>query len=141
MTKYDKKNTVQAPFYFMKDYESAYFELLRLARVFDERRDTNRSDRLITTLNQISKYANIHKRLIPLLNDKAHKLKVFNRLTDESKKILTNGTQQGIVTELARKKQLIYECLLSSHDHQSPTSLCCGVPPVSCLLVVWDWLC
>ncbi|WP_057832341.1 nucleotidyltransferase family protein [Colwellia sp. TT2012] len=97
---------------FVKKHNESYFQLLRLARV-SEGVDSDVIDRkkAITILNQLPFFheehkQKVHKRLIPLLNDKAHKLAIFNALSAESQKILMLGTQQGIVTELASKKQL-----------------------------------
>lgn len=97
---------------FVKDYDEVYFELLRLARI-TERSDNHSSEHhaieqktAIKVLNQLPLFEKAHKRIIPLLSDKAHKLAIFNDLSAESKKVLTTCTQQGIVTELAKKQQL-----------------------------------
>lgn len=60
----------------------------------------------INTLNQVSTFQSIHKRILPLLNNKAHTLQIFTKLSAHTQQILTSATQQGIVTELARNKQL-----------------------------------
>ena len=100
--------TIQySSFDFVKDHDEVYFELLRLARI-TECADDITIDRkaAITVLNQLPLFEKMHKRIIPLLNDKAHKLDVFEELSAETQNTLTNVTQQGIVTELAKKQQL-----------------------------------
>lgn len=112
---------------FVKEHSETYFELLRLARISecaDSHVDHNDIDRrkAITVLNQLPFFheehkQKVHKRIIPLLNDKAHKLAIFNELSAESQQILTSFTQQGIVTELARKMQLNnIIAVLSAHN-------------------------
>jgi len=112
---------------FVKKHSETYFELLRLARVsegVDSHVDHNDIDRrkAITVLNQLPFFheehkQKEHKRIIPLLKDKAHKLSIFDELSAESQKTLTTITQQGIVTELARKMQLDkLIAVLSAHD-------------------------
>jgi hypothetical protein len=103
---------------FVKNHNDVYFELLKLARntEYDSKSDCSNDhitelsgidqNKAITTLNQLSLFEKIHKRIIPLLNDKAHKLAIYDDLSAESKKVLTSATQQSVVTELARKKQL-----------------------------------
>ncbi len=92
---------------FVKKLDESYFELLRLARISDCACH-NVIDLYIATklLNQLPLFEKVHKRIIPLLYDKAQKLGVFNDLSPEIQKILTATTQQGVVTELARKNQL-----------------------------------
>jgi len=92
---------------FVKEQDESYFELLRLARISVEP-DNNAVDSLaaIKLLNQLPVFHKEHKRIIPLLNDKAHELNIFSELSPESQKLLMTSTQQGIVTELARKTQL-----------------------------------
>ena len=97
---------------FVKDHDEIFFELLRLARITESADNLSREHRVIeqkaaiTVLNQLPLFEKAHKRIIPLLNDKAHKLAIFDDLSAESQKILTTITQQGIVTELAKKQQL-----------------------------------
>lgn len=115
------KHSQVAQYDFAKNHPMAYFDLLRLARVTDHSVDgcseevnkaisenANQTDResAITVLNQLSQFEKAHKRIIPLLNAKALKLEVFNALSPECQQILTKHTQQGIVTELAKKQQL-----------------------------------
>jgi hypothetical protein len=101
---------------FVKKHDEIYFELLRLARVSEgvdshvHHNDIERN-KAIAVLNQLPFFHDehkqkIHKRIIPLLNNKAYKLAIFNDLSAESQKILTRFTQQGVITELARKQQL-----------------------------------
>ena len=92
---------------FVKEHNETYFELLRLAGINNGTdNDVIERNATIALLNKLPLFKKEHKRLIPLLNDKAHKLAVFNALSAESQKTLMLGTQQGIVTELASKKQL-----------------------------------
>lgn len=96
---------------FVKEHNETYFELLRLARVSASINECENSDvvdrkKAVKILNQLPLFEKVHKRIIPLLNDKAHKLAVFNDLSTECQNTLTKFTQQGIVTELARKQQL-----------------------------------
>ena len=92
---------------FVKKQDESYFELLRLAR-FSKGADDQPCDlpKAITLLNQLPLFSKVHKRIIPLLNAKAHKLAIFNQLTPQSQQLLTTITQQGIVTELGKKQQL-----------------------------------
>jgi hypothetical protein len=97
---------------FAKKHNNTYFQLLRLARISDcsenysVKHQLSERNTAISALNALPLFKQEHQRIIPLLNDKAHKLAVFNALSAESQKILTTITQQGIVTELARKMQL-----------------------------------
>jgi hypothetical protein len=103
---------------FVKVHHETYFELLRLARI-SEGLDAPVIDQkmAITLLNKLPLFKKEHKRIIPLLNDKAHKLAIFNGLSAESQNILTAATQQGVVTELAKKQQLnTIITTLSAHE-------------------------
>ena len=63
---------------FVKDRDETYFELLRLARISEA--DSNNAlnqKAAVKLLNQLPLFIKEHKRIIPLLNDKAHKLAVF----------------------------------------------------------------
>ncbi len=92
---------------FVKELDESYFELLRLARISGcVNPHIIDLPVAIKLLNQLPLFEKTHKRIIPLLYDKAHKLAIFNDLSPESQKLLTTITQQGIVTELARKIQL-----------------------------------
>lgn len=99
-------------FDFVKEHNDTYFELLRLARISEcESNHVFDLSAATTLLNKLPLLYNgrkqkEHQRIIPLLNDKAHKLAIFKGLSAESQKVLTTITQQGIVTELARKRQL-----------------------------------
>jgi hypothetical protein len=104
---------------FVKKHDEVYFELLKLARISEGENSHSDIDRnnTIKILNQLPLFEKTHKRIMPLLNDKAHKLAIFNDLSSESQKILTTCTQQGIVTELAKKQQLTKIVqTLSAHD-------------------------
>jgi len=101
----------QSQYDFVKDHDQVYFDLLRLARITEHyENDQNNKEAYkkaaITALNQLPLYAKTHKRLIPLLNAKAHKLNIYDQLLPQSQQLLTTYTQQGIVTELAKKQQL-----------------------------------
>lgn len=101
------KPSQQPTYDFVKDHDQVYFDLLRLARITEHNDiDQNNKETAITALNQLPLYAKTHKRLIPLLNAKAHKLNIFEQLSPQSQQLLTTYTQQGVVTELARKQQL-----------------------------------
>ncbi len=105
------KPSQQSQYDFVKDHDQVYFDLLRLARITEHNEnDQNNKEAYkkaaITALNQLSLYAKTHKRLIPLLNAKAHKLNIYDQLLPQSQQLLTTYTQQGIVTELAKKQQL-----------------------------------
>jgi hypothetical protein len=102
------KATQFASLEFVKTQDESYFELLRLARVSQVANDQACDlQKAINLLNQLPLFSKIHKRIIPLLNNKAHKLDIFNKLTPESQQLLTTITQQGVITELARKQQLM----------------------------------
>ena len=108
---------------FVKEHNETYFELLRLARISEcSGNHVIDLSAATTLLNKLPLLHNgrkqkEHQRIIPLLNDKAHKLAIFKALSAESQKILTTITQQGIVTELARKRQLNnIIAVLSTHN-------------------------
>ena len=108
---------------FVKEHNETYFELLRLARISEcSSNHVIDISAATTLLNKLPLFHNgrkqkEHKRIIPLLNEKAHKLAIFKALSAESQKILTTITQQGIVTELARKRQLNnIIAVLSAHN-------------------------
>lgn len=107
----------------VKEHNETYFELLRLARISgcsgNHVIDLSAATTLLNKLPLLhnGRKQKEHKRIIPLLNDKAHKLAFFKALSAESQKILTTITQQGIVTELARKRQLNnIIAVLSAHN-------------------------
>ena len=108
---------------FVKEHNETYFELLRLARISECSSnhviDLSAATALLNKLPLLhnGRKQKEHQRIIPLLNDKAHKLAIFKALSAESQKILTTITQQGIVTELARKRQLNnIIAVLSAHN-------------------------
>ncbi|HBY86809.1 MAG TPA: hypothetical protein DEO86_13155 [Colwellia sp.] len=108
---------------FVKEHSETYFELLRLARISEcEGNQFIDLSAATTLLNKLPLLYNgrkqkEHQRIIPLLNDKAHKLAIFKALSAESQQVLTTITQQGIVTELARKRQLNnIIAVLSAHN-------------------------
>lgn len=90
-----------------KKVNQIYFDLLRLACVSDNSSYISVDLKTaIETINHLPEYAKVHQRIIPLLNAKAHKLNIFDDLSKTCQKLLTFMTQQGIVTELAKKSQL-----------------------------------
>jgi len=95
---------------FVKYHDEHYFELLRLARITV--RDENGEDSAvaqktaIALFNKLPLFNKAHKRILPLLNHKAHTLAIFDELSVKTQQLLTAATQQGIVTELARTMQL-----------------------------------
>jgi hypothetical protein len=84
-----------------------YCGLLKLACVTDQ---TDYSPTLleqaIATLNTLPEYVSVHQRIIPLLNAKARQLGIFEKLNERTRQLLILFTQQGIITELAKAKQL-----------------------------------
>lgn len=103
---------------YIKEQDPIYCGLLKLACVTDHSDYTpDILKQAIVTLNYLSDYAKVHQRLIPLLLAKARKLGVFDQLTEQTKQLLIKGTQQGVITELAKAKQLkeILE-VLTTHD-------------------------
>jgi hypothetical protein len=103
---------------FVKDLNENYYELLRLARISESTLSKNSDlENATDTLNTLHLYSKEHKRIIPLLNNKAKKLKIFNNLSSEIQDLLIKNTQQGIVTELAREQQLtkIIDLLLENN--------------------------
>ena len=104
--------------HYIKEQDKVYCDLLKLASVSDNTHYTPFGlDRAINTLNQLAEYAKVHQRIISLLNTKAHKLAIYDGLTKQTKQILLLGTQQGIITELAKTKQLnqILDALLAEN--------------------------
>jgi hypothetical protein len=92
---------------YIKEQDPLYCGLLKLASVSDH---TNYSpavlDQAIITLNSLPDYASVHQRIIPLLNAKARHLGVFEKLSERTQQLLILCTQQGIISELAKAKQL-----------------------------------
>lgn len=92
---------------YCKNKGKVYFDLLNLAKVSDKRDFSQiQLNAVVNTLNQLESYQRVHKRLIPLLNDKAYKLKIFEKLEPNIQQLLSNKAKQGIVTELAKEQQL-----------------------------------
>lgn len=92
---------------YKKNQNETYFDLLRLARVTDTSNYLSQeSDDAIYALNQLPYYVEQHKRIIPLLNAKAHKLGIFTQLNKQVQQLLARETQNGVITELAKKQQL-----------------------------------
>jgi hypothetical protein len=63
-------------------------------------------EQAVVTLNSLPDYANVHQRIIPLLSTKARKLGIFEALNERTRQLLSLCTQQGIISELAKAKQL-----------------------------------
>jgi hypothetical protein len=102
----------------INEQDSTYCALLRLACVTDHT-DYAAEDlqQAIDTLNCLPDYIKVHQRLLPQLNAKAQLLGIFDQLTQHTKQLLVQNVQQGIITELAKSKQLkqILE-VLAAHD-------------------------
>lgn len=92
---------------YIKEEDKVYCALLNLARVTDKTHyNDEKLAQAVEVLNQLPQYAKIHQRIIPLLCDKAHKLTVYPQLLPQTQQLLSNVTQQGVVTELAKLQQL-----------------------------------
>jgi hypothetical protein len=101
-----KKNKVKVKPY-IKQQDPIYCGLLKLACVSDQTDYTaDVVKQAVMTLNSLPDYINVHQRLIPLLHAKARKLAIFDQLNEQTKQLLIKGTQQGVITELAKAKQL-----------------------------------
>ncbi len=123
-------------FDFVKKQDESYYKLLRLARISTGvKKQVVDEPTTIKLLNQLPLYATTHKRIIPLLNDKAKKLAIFNQLSQECQTLLTTVTQQGIVTELAKKQQLTKIITILS-EHKIPLILLKGAAFASVLYSV-----
>ena len=91
--------------HFIKEQSSINFDLLRSATTNESGQEDD-VNFVIDTFNQIPNYLIKHKRIMPLLNAKAKKLKFFNLLTQETQQVLKTEVQQGIIKELAAERQL-----------------------------------
>ena len=92
---------------FVNKQDEAYFELLRLAAVTDQRiYSKNMLQQAISVLNQLPNYLSSQKRIIALLLSKAKKLNIFSQLTPEVQQLLTLKGKQAVITELAKTNQL-----------------------------------
>jgi hypothetical protein len=103
---------------YIKDQDPLYCGLLKLACVSDRSNYSPAElDQAIVTLNSLPDYIKVHQRIIPLLNSKARTLGVFEKLNERTKQLLIMYTQQGIISELAKSKQLkqILNVLMTQH--------------------------
>ena len=103
---------------YLKEQDPIYCGLLKLACVTGHTDYTNDDlQQAINTLNCLPDYGKVHQRLLPLLNAKAHHLGIFKQLTMQTQRTLFHSVQLGIITELAKAKQLkqILE-ILSTHN-------------------------
>jgi hypothetical protein len=104
MKEFDRK---VKKFSYTINQDPSYFDLLRFARISDNTLYTQYElANIINTLNLLSNYASQHKRILPLLHAKAHKLNIFNELDKSVPQLLKTETQKGVITELAKKRQL-----------------------------------
>jgi hypothetical protein len=101
-----KKNKVSVKPY-IKQQDPIYCGLLKPACVSDQTDYTaDVVKQVVITLNSLPDYINVHQRLIPLLHAKARKLAIFVQLNEQTKQLLIKGTQQSVIIELAKAKQL-----------------------------------
>jgi hypothetical protein len=99
-----RKNKVKV---YMKEQDPIYCGLLKLACVSDQTDYTpDVLKQAVITLNSLPDYVSVHQRIIPLLNAKARQLGIFEKLNERTRQLLILCTQQGIITELAKAKQL-----------------------------------
>jgi hypothetical protein len=111
----NRDNKVRA---YIKEQDPLYCGLLKLACVSDRSNYSPAElDQAIVTLNSLPDYIKVHQRIIPLLNAKARTLGVFEKLNERTKQLLIMYTQQGIISELAKSKQLeqILDVLMTQH--------------------------
>jgi hypothetical protein len=88
--------------------DKRYCELLKLACVTDNHIYNNIELReAVATLSKVTEYSQVHKRIMPLLWAKSKSLNIFKDLPNETQSLLSKCTQISIVTELAKKQQLI----------------------------------
>jgi hypothetical protein len=89
---------------YIKEQDPIYCGLLKLACVSDQiDYSPTLLEQALATLNTLPDY---HQRIIPLLNAKARQLGIFEKLNERTRQLLILCTQQGIITELAKAKQL-----------------------------------
>lgn len=108
---------------YVKEKDTIYCSLLRLACINDNKTyNQTEITSAISTLNQISAYEGVHKRLIPLLLAKSKKLNIFEGLNKPTQHALLKGTQIGVVSQLAKQYQL--NILIDElSEHQIPIIL------------------
>jgi hypothetical protein len=100
-----KSNSKVKPY--VKEQDSLYCGLLKLACVSDQTDYTpDVLKQAVITLNSLPDYVSVHQRIIPLLNAKARTLGIFEKLSERTRQLLILFTQQGIISELAKSKQL-----------------------------------
>jgi hypothetical protein len=103
---------------YIKEQDPLYCGLLKLACVSDQSHySATVLEQAIVTLNSLPDYVNVHQRIIPLLNAKARTLGIFEKLSERTRQLLILCTQQGIISELAKAKQLkqILEVLIAKN--------------------------
>jgi hypothetical protein len=113
-----KKNDKVVMKSYVKEQDPLYCGLLKLACVTDHTDYTFEAlERTLITLDSLPDYIRVHQRIIPLLNAKAHQLGIFEKLSERTKQLLVTCTQQGIISELAKSKQLeqILDVLMTKH--------------------------
>ena len=89
---------------YRKEEDPVYIGLLRLACVSDFTEYNDKAlNEAIEILNQLPYYSKVHWRLLPLLNAKAKKLNVFEKLKPDVQQLLKEETQKGIIRELAKE--------------------------------------
>jgi hypothetical protein len=92
---------------YIKEQDPLYCAFLKLACVNDSADySAEMMQQATVTLNNLPFYAKVHQRIIPLLNVKARKIGIFELLSEHTQALLVQSTQQGIITELAKAKQL-----------------------------------
>jgi hypothetical protein len=103
---------------YVKEQDPLYCGLLKLASVTDHTHYTFEVlEQSIIILDSLPDYVSVHQRIIPLLNAKARQLGIFEKLSERTKQLLILFTQQGIISELAKSKQLeqILDVLMTQH--------------------------
>jgi hypothetical protein len=103
---------------YIKEHDPLYCGLLKLACVTDHTDyGVEELQQAVDTFNYLADYVKVHQRLLPLLYAKARHLGIFKQLTEQTQRVLVQSLQQGIITELAKSKQLkqILEILSTQH--------------------------
>jgi len=103
---------------YIKEHDPLYCGLLKLACVTDHTDyGVEELQQAVDTFNYLPDYVKVHQRLLPLLYAKAQHLGIFKQLTERTQQALVQNLQQGIITELAKAKQLkqILEILSTQH--------------------------
>jgi len=107
-----------------KENDIIYCNLLRLACHSNKSTNNESNAQMaIDSLNQIPKYAKVHKRLIPLLYRQAKSLNVLQQLNNTAQHILKSGTQLSVISQLAKQQQLSVVVNELSIKHNIPVIL------------------